>query len=695
MSLISLILMVCLMQGFPHVQALHISGKFWNGDVQFSWDNTLQSYDEFYITRGDTIDRHDWQKSYNNSYLFRSVIRYPSVTITVYEAVKGKRHNFTYKVSKVESVIDKTTTLSMPLNNLNLSCSRMYQVRWNDNKMLEKQLLMIRENKLQEYDASKYQQVKLSNASNTMTFEIKNVAPEDAGFYAWGSNASDALSRPGVMLVVHKKPLTPNISGTMREVVGNISHLTCSSELNTFPAYYSKLLAKRYSWFLNDTKLSGAIRKTLSVNVTKMTKYDRYSCTASDMLKSNRSNVVKIDPLYGPDQVSFDPQPIQLKTNIVVTLKEGDMFGPYNCLADCNPPCTFTWKYKNITTTDFVGVASDGGYLLSQRVKRDIKMFRCIAEGLYGKPVKGSIYLHVLYMESPQFYLNDDSTPRTSADVQEGNVLRLSCFVEGNPTPRVQLSKRHHKRDVVLSDSTTHWSNYSFEREVMCSDSGVYDCASWIEGFGLKQTQINLNILCDPRYEHGDQLELYSGDAIGLDKAIIVKIPVTSHPPPNTSKMTWIGPDDQTIDARSVVSQQNDDDIFNHLIISIVQITDAGKYGEYRVLYNSYSLINFTVNENDLHTTVFQGFNNEICRVSELALLTAAIVSTFLAVILISVILVFCCSKRDTKERTNNEVYMDTAARKKVWESEPCYNNTTDDIYFYSTLNDAVEEEEL
>ena len=38
---------------------------------------------------------------------------------------------------------------------------------------------------------------------------------------------------------------------------------------------------------------------------------------------------------------------------------------------------------------------------------------------------------------------------------------------------------------------------------------------------------------------------------------------------------------------------------------------------------------------------------------------------------------------------------MDTAARKKVWESEPNYKNTTDDIYFYSTLNDAVEEEEL
>lgn len=94
-----------------------------------------------------------------------------------------------------------------------------------------------------------------------------------------------------------EKPMTPNISGTMREVVGNISQLTCSSELNTFPVYYSKLLAMRYSWFLNDTKLSGATHKTLSVNVNKRTKYNRYSCTASDMLESNRSSVLKIDPL--------------------------------------------------------------------------------------------------------------------------------------------------------------------------------------------------------------------------------------------------------------------------------------------------------------------------------------------------------------------------------------------------------------
>ena len=122
-----------------------------------------------------------------------------------------------------------------------------------------------------------------------------------------------------------------------------------------------------------------------------------------------------------------------------------------------------------------------------------------------------------------------------------------------------------------------------------------------------------------------------------------------------------------------------------------------------RFIFIIYDVVSSLTRKNKVNNVVLQNLFTNFkpsvlclaCRVSELALLTAAIVSTFLAVILISVILVFCCSKRDTKERTNNEVYMDTAARKKVWESEPNYNNTTDDIYFYSTLNDAVEEEEL
>lgn len=34
---------------------------------------------------------------------------------------------------------------------------------------------------------------------------IMDVAEEDAGFYGWGNDSAEALSRPGVVLIVHSK----------------------------------------------------------------------------------------------------------------------------------------------------------------------------------------------------------------------------------------------------------------------------------------------------------------------------------------------------------------------------------------------------------------------------------------------------------------------------------------------------------
>ena len=34
---------------------------------------------------------------------------------------------------------------------------------------------------------------------------IMDVAEEDAGFYGWGNDSSEALSRSGVVLIVHSK----------------------------------------------------------------------------------------------------------------------------------------------------------------------------------------------------------------------------------------------------------------------------------------------------------------------------------------------------------------------------------------------------------------------------------------------------------------------------------------------------------
>ena len=89
----------------------------------------------------------------------------------------------------------------------------------------------------------------------------------------------------------------PTIEGTLSMEVGSTTQLTCSSKSTSVPDYYSKLNILEFSWFINDTELFRESRETLIVNITKKSRFDRFSCTASDMIESNHSNNVHIDPL--------------------------------------------------------------------------------------------------------------------------------------------------------------------------------------------------------------------------------------------------------------------------------------------------------------------------------------------------------------------------------------------------------------
>ena len=61
-----------------------------------------------------------------------------------------------------------------------------------------------------------------------------------------------------------------------------------------------------------------------------------------------------------------------------LTVKEGETVGPYNCSADCNPPCEIKWRYKDIG--DKVNDVSSSGHELSiLKVNRNISLLRCIA----------------------------------------------------------------------------------------------------------------------------------------------------------------------------------------------------------------------------------------------------------------------------------------------------------------------------
>lgn len=48
----------------------------------------------------------------------------------------------------------------------------------------------------------------------------------------------------------------------------------------------------------------------------------------------------------------------RMPDNIVV-INEGDIFGPYKCSVDCNPPCVVSWTFLNLTGS--VSVKTHGG----------------------------------------------------------------------------------------------------------------------------------------------------------------------------------------------------------------------------------------------------------------------------------------------------------------------------------------------
>lgn len=56
-------------------------------------------------------------------------------------------------------------------------------------------------------------------------------------------------------------------------------------------------------------------------------------------------------------------------------INEGDVFGPYNCSVDCNPPCVVSWD-----SNKSLGIKTQGGYLQPQIVNRNLTLVKCAAK---------------------------------------------------------------------------------------------------------------------------------------------------------------------------------------------------------------------------------------------------------------------------------------------------------------------------
>ncbi|XP_061180582.1 uncharacterized protein LOC133189191 [Saccostrea echinata] len=424
--------------------------------------------------------------------------------------------------------------------------------------------------------------------SVNILFEVRNITTEDAGYYVGGGSEEDVWSQGGgVVLVVSGKPEKPKIRGILDVKVGYYAYLKCESRSTSTPHYYKKFSPLLYFWFVNNTRVKREEREKYRIIVTKEVKYNRYSCQAKETIESERSKETRINPLYGPESIIITPKPL----NDTITLKDGDPFGPYNCSADCNPPCTLQWKYKH-PSGDFANVTSYGISPLSlpkQIAERTrMTLIRCVASNSEGRKTD-VIKLKILYLLDPQVYINE--ILQNSSTLNEGNPLSLICHIGGNPTPEVTLRK--HTGNQILWQKQL---NYTLKTDAQCSDTSTYSCDGKSTEFGSRSQSFYINVSCEPRLDNSNLFKSICGSLSGPDVNVHVSLPFIANPLTSSSGFTWSGPTSHSI---STKISQRDNVIYKHWINSTIPIPDRRSFGNYSLKYKRKVIANITIKAED------------------------------------------------------------------------------------------------
>ena len=92
-------------------------------------------------------------------------------------------------------------------------------------------------------------------------------------------------------------------------------------------------------------------------------------------------------------------------------------------------------------------------------------------------------------------FVNDEvGKPNYAVQIKEGNKLRLSCYINGNPVPDITLSKETGVSR-ILQRNTSNWLNHTIE-SLQCSDTGTYKCTGTSTGFTEREKIFRINVTC-------------------------------------------------------------------------------------------------------------------------------------------------------------------------------------------------------
>lgn len=127
---------------------------------------------------------------------------------------------------------------------------------------------------------------------------------------------------------------------------------------------------------------------------------------------------------------------------------------------------------------------------------------------LYGFPLLLFLFSNAYFLdlEKPRIYINGILSSMPIKEVKENTLFRFSCFVEGNPTPKIYLcySNKSLSNVPFIGGSTNiserieneNWVNYTVG-SVQCSNSDNYTCKGSSDTLNtIEEKRIQITVKC-------------------------------------------------------------------------------------------------------------------------------------------------------------------------------------------------------
>ncbi|GFR78587.1 cell adhesion molecule-like protein 2 [Elysia marginata] len=324
-------------------------------------------------------------------------------------------------------------------------------------------------------------------------------------------------------------PDIPTISAVTPDdtlLVDNKLRLECKSRSNSLPAVHG--LQTKVWWQDgqgNDITTGSRffVNSEQELQVDALSRGDKdlkFACVVADetggkanYVRSRSSDSYTVLPEYPPLQSDLKVSP-HFEDGARIGKRIGERLD-YKCEADCHPECEVKWMYKADTQGAKYGEVQgleDRSVLVNDGVGRsDPGTYRCRAKNKHSEaPVKTSFVLELLYLETPQVYINEKPISNISA-WEKQDAVELKCVFDANPRPSVIWRSPSGKEilnsviegpeKAINADSGVSERLYTsslYLHSLTCEDSGIYSCHGSSENTEV-EGRMNVNVKCPPK----------------------------------------------------------------------------------------------------------------------------------------------------------------------------------------------------